>query len=88
MAATIKAADAGLKGAAVRILELRLADDLGGKGYLLFDGPISEVQAAVEIGRGDIEGARGLNWRVIAQLHGEMADNLAADARFSTRVRE
>lgn len=88
VAATIKAADAGLKGAAVRILELRLADDLGGKGYLLFDGPISEVQAAVEIGRGDIEGARGLNWRVIAQLHGEMADNLAADPRFSTRVRE
>lgn len=88
VAATIKAADAGLKGAAVRLLELRLADDLGGKGYLLFDGPVSEVQAAVEIGRSYIEGSRGLNTRVIAQLHGEMATELAADARFAARARE
>ncbi len=50
VAAIIDAADAGLKGARVQLLELRLADDLGGKGYLLFDGPVSEVEAAVEIG--------------------------------------
>jgi microcompartment protein CcmL/EutN len=86
--ATIKAADAGLKGADVHLLELRLADDLGGKGYLLFDGPVSEVQAAVEIGMQQIQGTRGLNSRVIAQLHGEMAENLAADARFAARVRK
>ena len=51
VAAIVEAADAGLKGARVRLVELRLADDLGGKGYLLFDGPVSEVEAAVEIGR-------------------------------------
>lgn len=87
VAAIIEAADAGLKGARVRLIELRLADDLGGKGYLLFDGPVSEVEAAVEIGSGRIVGAPGLMWRVIPQLHAEMAQNLVSDARFGERVR-
>ena len=42
VAAIIDAADAGMKGAAVRIIELRLADGLGGKGYVLFDGEVEE----------------------------------------------
>jgi len=87
VAATIEAADAGVKGAHVCLLELRLADDLGGKGYLLFDGPVAEVEAAVEIGAGRIAGSPGLVSRVIARLHGEMAENLAADGRFAARVR-
>jgi microcompartment protein CcmL/EutN len=86
--AIIRAADAGLRGARVRLLELRLADDLGGKGYLLFDGVVSEVQAAVDMGVAAVGEARGLSSRVIAQLHPEMAQNLAADARFALRVRE
>jgi microcompartment protein CcmL/EutN len=86
--AIIRAADAGLKGARVRLLELRLADDLGGKGYLLFDGVVSEVQAAVDVGVAAVGEVRGLSSRVIAQLHPEMAQNLAADARFALRVRE
>jgi microcompartment protein CcmL/EutN len=87
VAAIIEAADAGLKGARVRLLELRLADDLGGKGYLLFDGPVADVEAAVEIGAARVAGSPGLAWRVIARLHPEMADNLATDARFAVRVR-
>jgi microcompartment protein CcmL/EutN len=87
VAAIIEAADAGLKGAHVHLLELRLADDLGGKGYLLFDGPIADVEAAVEIGAGRIAGSPGLYLRVIPRLHAEMAGNLAADARFAGRVR-
>ena len=85
--AIIRAADAGLKGARVQLLELRLADDLGGKGYLLFEGPVSEVEAAVEMGVAAVGEARGLSSRVIAQLHEEMAANLAADARFAVRAR-
>jgi microcompartment protein CcmL/EutN len=87
VAAILEAADAGLKGARVRLLELRLADDLGGKSYLLFGGVVADVEAAVEIGAGRIASAPGLTWRVIAQLHAEMAENLAADARFAARVR-
>ncbi len=88
VAAVIEAADAGLKGARVRLLELRLADDLGGKGYLLFDGRVADVEAAVEIGSARIAGSPGAMQRVISQLHGEMAANLAADARFGARMRE
>ena len=86
--AIIRAADAGMKGASVRLLELHLADDLGGKGYLLFDGPVTDVEAAVEIGTAAVGEARGLHARVIAQLHTEMADELAADGRFASRVVE
>ncbi len=86
VASIIAAADAGLKGARVRLLKLRLADGLGGKGYLLFDGPVSEVEAAVEIGQASIPAGERSISRVIAQLHGEMRDNLAADARFGDRV--
>jgi len=87
VAATIEAADAGVKGARVRLAELRLADDLGGKGYLLFDGPVAEVEAAIEIGAARVAGAPGVVARVVARLHGEMAENLAADGRFAARMR-
>lgn len=89
VAAVIHAADAGIKGAAVTLRELRMADGLGGKGYLLFGGPVAEVEAAVDIGAGRIAGS-GLLIRatVISQLHGEMAENLFADGRFRGRVQE
>jgi microcompartment protein CcmL/EutN len=87
VASIIDAADAGMKGARVRLLELRLADDLGGKGYLLFDGPVAEVEAAVELGVARVRpGVRTMR-RIIHSLHPEMRDNLEADARFSERVR-
>ena len=85
--AVIRAADAGLKGAHVRLLELRLADDLGGKGYLLFGGDVTDVEAAVEIGAAAVGDVRGTHARVIAQLHGEIAAELAVDGRFAPRVR-
>ena len=86
--AIIRAADAGLKGAGVRLLELHLADDLGGKGYLLFDGTVADVEAAVEIGTAAVGETRGRHSRVVAQLHQEMAHELATSGRFATRVRE
>lgn len=85
-AAAIRAADAGLKGASVGLRHLHLADGLGGKGYLLFRGPLVEVEAAVEHGR---EGAGDdlVAWRVIGQLHDEMSENLVGDGRFVSRMR-
>lgn len=86
VAAIIEAADAGVKGARARLLELRLADDIGGKAYLLFGGPVSEVEAAVEIGQASIGAADRAMARVIPQLHAEMRANLEADARFRERL--
>ena len=87
VAAVLDAADAGVKAADVRVSSVRLADGLGGKGYVLFSGVIAEVEAAVEAAVVRIE-PHGTMIRsdVIAQLHEEMAENLAGDLRFLRRV--
>jgi microcompartment protein CcmL/EutN len=96
VAATIEAADAGVKGARVELLELRLGDGLGGRGYLLFDGSVADVEAAVAAavariwdpvsGAGSVPGARSPIARVVAQLHREMRAELEAAPRFGSRV--
>lgn len=81
VSAAIVAADAGLKGAEVRLVRLRLGDGLGGKGLVLFTGLVSDVEAAVEFGA---ERAAGQVMRraVIAQLHGDMWPNVNTAGRF------
>jgi microcompartment protein CcmL/EutN len=86
VAAIIQAADAGRKGAEVTLVELRLADGLGGKGYLLFQGPVAEVEAAVQIGSSRVP--EKVISVIIPQLHPEMGENLFTDARFADRVSE
>jgi len=81
VAAGILAADAGLKGAEVRLNQLRLGDGLGGKGLALFAGLVSDVEAAVAIG-GDRVADQVVRRVVIAQLHGEMWDNVNSSGRF------
>jgi microcompartment protein CcmL/EutN len=81
VAAAIRAADAGLKGADVTLRQLRLADGLGGKGLALFTGPVADVEAAVDIGSA-VAQAHLLRQVVIAQLHGEMWPNVRGSGRF------
>jgi len=89
VAAAIAAADAGIKGATVNLLEVRLADGLGGHGLVFFDGLVADVEAAVEIGTEAIAGAPSLiHAVVIPHLHPEMADNLLANTRWRARARE
>lgn len=87
VAAAIHAADAGIKGAEVHLLEVRLADGLGGKGIVLYSGIVADVEAAVEIGVSALE-RPGLLIRqvVIPQLHPEMWDNVSSATRFRNRV--
>ncbi len=88
VAASIRAADAGVKGASVTLRELRLADGLGGKAIVLFSGAVADVEAAVDIGCRVILPADHLMQQVvIASLHGEMNQNLEADVRFGMRTR-
>lgn len=85
--AILSAADAGVKGAAVELAELRLADGLGGKGYLLFAGAVADVEAAVETGCGAGGVAAALVERaVVPRLHGEMRANLVGHGEFRRRV--
>ena len=87
VSAVIVAADAGLKGARVDLRQIFLADGLGGKGYLLFSGPLVEIEVAVEQAVARIPGEVKA-WRVIAQLHDEMNENLLGDGQFASRIRE
>ncbi len=88
VAATIGAADAGVKGAEVALLEIRMADGLGGKGYALFSGEVEDVEAAVEIGVGQLPSREQLLARiVIPQIHPEMVENLIAHPEFGQRAR-
>lgn len=87
VAAVIDSADAGVKSADVRVSSVRLADGLGGKGYVLFSGTVAEVEAAVEsaVVRCENHGTL-VRSDVIAQLHEEMADNLESELRFMKQV--
>jgi microcompartment protein CcmL/EutN len=89
VAAAIHSADAGVKGADVRLVELRLADGLGGKGIVLYSGLVADVEAAVEIGVGVLERPELLVRQVvIPQLHREMWENISDATRFGARVLE
>lgn len=86
-ASTIKAADAAVKAAAVTLLEILLADGLGGKAYALFGGQVADVEVAVEAGVTSLPDPSVLVASVvIPQLHDEMRENLDADSRFAVRV--
>jgi microcompartment protein CcmL/EutN len=87
VAATIQAADAGVKGAEVTLREIRLADGLGGKAFCLFQGEVQDVEAAVEIGVGALPTPEVLvSQVVIPQLHPEMGENLLASSYFGERA--
>ena len=81
VASAILAADAGVKGAEVTLLQVRLADGLGGKGLVFFNGLVADVEAAVEIGTA-VSQQHLLRQVVIPQLHGEMWDNVIGYGRF------
>jgi microcompartment protein CcmL/EutN len=83
VASIIRAADAAVKGAAVTLLEIRLANGLGGKGIALVTGEVADVEAAISIGTGVIQG-QDLRIRstIIPSLHREMESNIATDTRF------
>ncbi len=87
VAAVIDAADAGVKAAYVEVAAVRLADGLGGKGYVFFSGVVAEVEAAVEaaVARAQPTGQL-LHHRIIPQLHEAMMVNLQSDLRFMRRV--
>ena len=81
--ATLRAADAAMKGARVDLVEIRIANGLGGKAISLYTGEVADVEAAVELGAARVDGANLLETVVIPRLHREMAENLLAGTRFA-----
>jgi microcompartment protein CcmL/EutN len=83
VAANIKAADAAVKGAEVEILEIRLADGLGGHGITFLGGKIEDVQAAVEIGVSRIkEKDKLLHTTVIPRIDPLIGNQIDLASRF------
>ena len=84
--ATVVAADAGVKASGAQVAALELGDGLGGKGYVLFGGPVADVEVAVEAGAARAGAARLVRVELVAQLHPEVRRNLGVDLRFSRRI--
>jgi microcompartment protein CcmL/EutN len=85
--AVIRAADRAVKGTDVTVLEVRLADGLGGKGYLLLSGEVADVEAAIELcNESLVDQSLLVAQIVIPQIHAEMTENLAAHPEFGQRV--
>jgi microcompartment protein CcmL/EutN len=72
-AVCIVAADAAVKAADVQLLEIRLANGLGGKSFVLLEGSVADVEAAVAAGV-ELVKQEGLLVRqvIIPQLHEQM----------------
>jgi microcompartment protein CcmL/EutN len=84
IAATIEAADAGIKGAVVDIIEIRMGDAIGGKAFVMMNGKVEDVEAAVQIGMNAITNkALWRNKMIIPSLHREMAKQIDKSTRFA-----
>ncbi|NWG16955.1 MAG: BMC domain-containing protein [Chloroflexi bacterium] len=84
--AAIHAADKGVKGAQVNLMEIRLADGLGGKGIVFFTGLVSDVEAALEITDQALEAKQKVRRVVISRLHADLADVLQVSSRFGAQL--
>jgi len=71
----------------VRLVELRLADGLGGKGVVLFSGLVADVEAAVRLATGALEIPELLvRDVVIPQLHPGLWENVGESTWFGSLV--
>jgi microcompartment protein CcmL/EutN len=73
--ATLLAADKAAKTAPVKLRVIRLANHLGGKGFVYLDGSVSDVTASVRAAR-EAVGGRLVDTSVIARLAESVRDRL------------
>ncbi len=85
VSSSVDAADAAVKAARVTLSAIRLADGLGGKAYLVVDGDVGDVEAAVAAAC-ERAAPNLVDAVVIAQLTADLRDDLAATTRFVERL--
>jgi microcompartment protein CcmL/EutN len=73
--ATLLAADRAAKTAPVRLRTIRLADGLGGRGFVMFDGTVSDVTASVDAARA-VVGSHLVDSVVVPRLAEPLRDRL------------
>ena len=73
ISATLRAADRAAKTSRARVVFVRLADGLGGKGYFLVTGAIDDVEASIDAAAELVSASGGLVSRVVLpRLHGDI----------------
>jgi microcompartment protein CcmL/EutN len=84
VAATIKSTDAAIKGTNINIVEIRIADHLGGKAFSIINGEIEDVQLAVDIAlEKTTKTDFWLQPTIIPNLHHEIGSQIAQSTSFS-----
>jgi microcompartment protein CcmL/EutN len=81
VASTIRSADAAIKGAKVEIVEMRLADALGGKAFVVYTGRVEDLMVATEIARDSAQ--TPVEIIVVPKLHDAVAQQIEVTTRFS-----
>ena len=72
VAGTILAADAACKAAEVKLIEVRLANGLGGKAYFTMSGDQSDIEAALAAGVAVLEPAMLVREEIIPAPHQDL----------------
>ncbi len=88
VSSNVAAADSAVKGADVQILEIRLADGLGGNAFTLFGGNVENVQAAIGIGGDRINNTEiTVHTTVIPRIDEQMAAEIRHGSRFFNKIK-
>lgn len=73
LAGAILAADAAVKAASVELIEVRLGRGLGGKGFVMLTGTVSDVTSAIDAAKAELKpSGMTLNTVVVPSLHEDM----------------
>lgn len=85
----LRAVDAALKGALVELVELRLAEGLGGRGLAHLWGEQHDVQAAIDLATEAFDRGRreGCTTQLVANADGEVGRVLRSGTRFFKEFR-
>lgn len=84
ISSVVHAADSALKGTNIQLVELRSADDIGGKGIAIYSGTTEEIETAVEISKNTVtEAGCWLSDIVIPRIANEMKDQVELSTTFS-----
>lgn len=74
VAGTVLAADAACKAAGVKLIEVRLANGLGGKAYFTMSGDQADIEASLAAGVAVLEPAMLVRSEIIPAPHNEIAN--------------
>ena len=84
VAAIVRATDAAIKGAEVDIVEIRIADQIGGKAFSILTGKLEDILASVKHAKDSLKDQD--NWiqdTIVPRVHETLLQQLEIGTRFS-----